>query len=67
MRLDQVSDSDLLDLHRLSREMLNALHRAKMQDAILTDLLDEFEHHAASLCRRRFAPDQSSSQIAASS
>lgn len=64
MQIDHISDSDLLDLHRLSREMLTALYRASMQDAILTDLLDDFERQTTHLCRQRFAPGESTQSIA---
>jgi hypothetical protein len=65
MQLDHISDSDLLDLHRLSREMLTAMYRAKIQDTILADLLDEFEQQTTTLCRHRFAPPQSTQNAAA--
>lgn len=53
MRLDPVSDMDLVELQRLSRDMLVVMRRANLHDAILADLLDELEQQAAALCRER--------------
>lgn len=53
MRLDPVSDVDLLELQRLSREMLVVMRRAHLHDAILADLLDELQQQATTLYRER--------------
>jgi hypothetical protein len=56
MRLDPVSDIDLIELQRLSKELLVVMHRANMHNAILADLLDELEQQATTLRRKRFSP-----------
>lgn len=49
-----VSDKDLQDLERLSRELLNVLRKAKASDTTLAKLLGELESGAGKHRRMRF-------------
>ncbi len=60
MRLDLVSSQDLVELQRLSRELLATLYRAKLHDTILADLLDEFEQQTGKIRYTRVDEDTSS-------
>jgi hypothetical protein len=53
MWLDRVSDTDLTDLHRLSKELLMVMYRANLHDVLLTDLLGEFEQQVDHTRRAR--------------
>jgi hypothetical protein len=54
MDLDSVSDKDLNELERLSRELLTLMGRAKLKNNILADMLDEFVRQAGEVRRSRF-------------
>jgi hypothetical protein len=54
MNLDEVSDQNLNLLERLSRELLDAMRRAKLLDSPLAQALTQFEREAGDARRSRF-------------
>jgi hypothetical protein len=54
MSIETLSDKDLQELERLTRELIAVLRKAKMNDQPLAEMLYELETRAGNLRRERF-------------
>jgi len=54
MNIDTLSDKDLQELERLTRELLVLLRKAKMGDQPVAESLHELEARAGDIRRERF-------------
>ncbi|HLV36814.1 MAG TPA: hypothetical protein VKY59_16945 [Spirillospora sp.] len=54
MNLDTVSDKNLQELERLSRELLLLMRKANLKDDLLVEALYRLERQAGDLRRERF-------------
>lgn len=54
MNLDTVSDKNLHELERLSKELIDAIRQAKLMDMPIVELLRNLEAEAEKARRRRF-------------
>ena len=59
MELDALSDKNLNELERLSRDLLAAMRKAKLSDSTLVNLLSTLERQAGEIRRARFDADDS--------
>jgi hypothetical protein len=59
MELQTVSDKNLSDLERLSRELLVVLRKSKMLDTPLAEMLYSLENEAGNVRRARFDANDS--------
>lgn len=57
MDMEQISDKHLHDMERISRELIDVLRRAKLQDTPLMEMLLDLERDAGKLRRERFDAD----------
>ncbi len=60
MELETISDKNIQELERLTRELLNVIKRAKIQDEKLIDALKDLEAKVGEIRRTRF--DESNPQ-----
>ncbi len=61
MNLDTISDKHVNELERLTRELLNAMRRAKFHDESLVTALQQLEIEASRIRRERF--DEANSEF----
>jgi hypothetical protein len=54
MELETLSDKNLNELERLSRDLLAAIRKAKLSDSTLVNLLSTLERQAGEIRRARF-------------
>jgi predicted nucleic acid-binding Zn-ribbon protein len=54
MIIDTVTDKNLQELERLSKELLEAMRKAKVEDEMLTDALRRLNQEASDIRRSRF-------------
>ena len=54
MNFDTVSDKQLHELERLTKELLEVMRKAKLLDQPLTEMLRQLESHAEKARRERF-------------
>jgi hypothetical protein len=54
MNFDEVSDKHLHEVERLTKELLEVMRRAKLQDQPITEMLRQLESQAEKARRERF-------------